>query len=68
MPQAFSGTTLLVSGVIEPDADNDGYGDETQDACPAEASLHVAPCHADIALDHDRARRSASSTATRPTS
>ena len=25
-------------------------GDETQDACPVEASLHVAPCHADIAL------------------
>jgi hypothetical protein len=42
--------TLLVTGVIEPDADNDGYGDETQDACPAEASLHVAPCNADVAL------------------
>lgn len=50
MPQAARGGTLLVSGVIEPDADNDGYGDETQDACPAEAALHVAPCHADIAL------------------
>lgn len=50
MPQAFNGSTLLVTGVIEPDADNDGYGDETQDACPAEAALHVAPCHADIAL------------------
>ena len=40
----------LVAGVIEADADADGYGDESQDACPAEASLHVAPCHADIAL------------------
>ena len=40
----------LVSGVIESDADHDDYGDETQDACPAEAALHVAPCHADIAL------------------
>jgi uncharacterized repeat protein (TIGR01451 family) len=50
MPQAFNGSTLLVSGVIEPDADADGYGDETQDACPLEASLHVATCHADIAL------------------
>ena len=50
MPQAFNGSTLLVSGVIEPDADSDGWGDETQDACPAEASLHVAPCHADIAV------------------
>jgi hypothetical protein len=50
MPDAFNGSTLLVTGVIEPDADHDGYGDETQDACPAEASLHVAPCHADVAL------------------
>jgi Ca2+-binding RTX toxin-like protein len=50
MPDAFNGMTLLVTGVIEPDADNDGYGEETQDACPAEASLHVAPCNADVAL------------------
>ena len=50
MPQAFNGTTLLVSGVLEPDADHDNYGDESQDACPAEASLHVAPCTADVAL------------------
>ena len=50
MPDAFNGSTLLVSGVLEPDADHDDYGDESQDACPAEASLHVAPCTADIAL------------------
>ena len=50
MPEALASGTLLVSGVIEPDADSDGWGDETQDACPAEASLHVAPCNADIAL------------------
>ncbi len=50
MPEADRGGEPLVSGVIEPDADADGWGDETQDACPAEASLHVAPCHADIAV------------------
>jgi uncharacterized repeat protein (TIGR01451 family) len=50
MPQAFNGSTLLVAGVIEPDADGDLYGDESQDGCPNEAALHVAPCHADIAL------------------
>jgi hypothetical protein len=50
LPRSDVSGTLLVSGVIEPDADNDGYGDESQDACPAEGSLHVAPCHADIAL------------------
>jgi hypothetical protein len=50
MPEALAGGTLLVSGVIEADADSDGYGDESQDACPAEASLHTAPCTADIVL------------------
>jgi Ca2+-binding RTX toxin-like protein len=50
MPDVFSGSTLLVTGVIEPDADHDGYGDETQDACPAESSVHVAPCNADVGL------------------
>jgi len=29
---------LLVQAVIEPDADGDGFGDETQDGCPTQAS------------------------------
>jgi len=29
-------------GHIEPDADGDGYGDETQDACPSDATTHGA--------------------------
>ena len=29
---------LLVNADIEPDADHDGYGDETQDQCPTNAS------------------------------
>ena len=28
--------------VLEPDADNDGYGDETQDKCPQSPALQVA--------------------------
>lgn len=28
-----------VQGLIEPDADNDGYGDESQDPCPSVAGL-----------------------------
>jgi hypothetical protein len=32
-----------VSAVIEPDADNDGYGDETQDKCPQSATTQ-SPC------------------------
>jgi len=31
-----------VSAVLEPDADNDGYGDETQDKCPTSAATHDA--------------------------
>lgn len=31
-----------VSAVIEPDADNDGFGDETQDACPQSATTQAA--------------------------
>ncbi|HST68140.1 MAG TPA: hypothetical protein VLI94_00605 [Solirubrobacterales bacterium] len=48
-----TGTTAAVAGVetealvpvsatIEPDADADGFGDETQDACPQSAATQVA--------------------------
>lgn len=33
-----------VSAVVEADADNDGFGDETQDGCPTEASVNAGPC------------------------
>jgi hypothetical protein len=29
---------MSISAVLEPDADNDGYGDETQDQCPTDAA------------------------------
>src|SRR5690606_7431051 len=32
-----------VTAVVEPDADGDGFGDETQDLCPAAAPLQ-GPC------------------------
>lgn len=35
---------IAVSATVEPDADGDGYGDETQDACPGDASAHTLPC------------------------
>jgi hypothetical protein len=35
--------TLDVAATVEPDADGDGYGDETQDGCPAQASTQ-GPC------------------------
>jgi hypothetical protein len=31
-----------VTALLEPDADNDGYGDETQDKCPTSATTHEA--------------------------
>jgi hypothetical protein len=33
-----------VRALVEPDADGDGYGDETQDACPADPGAHDIPC------------------------
>jgi hypothetical protein len=34
---------LLVAATIEPDADGDGFGDETQDKCPTQAAT-AGPC------------------------
>ncbi|HEY3434625.1 MAG TPA: hypothetical protein VGK41_03135, partial [Solirubrobacterales bacterium] len=42
----FPGVTearVPLAAVIEPDADNDGFGDETQDACPQSAAFQT-PC------------------------
>jgi hypothetical protein len=38
--QATSTLSLLVT--VEPDADGDGYGDETQDQCPTNAAVQTA--------------------------
>jgi hypothetical protein len=46
---ASPGERVAVSAVVEPDADGDGYGDETQDKCPQVAALQTA-CPT-IALD-----------------
>src|SRR3954447_3974790 len=35
---------LLVQAVEEPDADGDTFGDESQDACPANPDRQAAPC------------------------
>jgi hypothetical protein len=41
-----------ITAVLEPDADNDGYGDETQDKCPQSAASQAAcpPPPAPVAL------------------
>jgi hypothetical protein len=42
-PANNSDTELLLNADIEPDADTDGFGDETQDQCPTNSSTH-GPC------------------------
>lgn len=37
-----SGIRTPAVAVLEPDADNDGYGDETQDKCPQSAATQLA--------------------------
>lgn len=53
LPDTANASTLgdmAIAATVEPDADHDGYGDETQDACPGTAALHVAPCTVDLAV------------------
>jgi Ca2+-binding RTX toxin-like protein len=35
---------LGVSAVVEPDADGDSYGDDTQDSCTVDPAVHTGPC------------------------
>jgi hypothetical protein len=35
------GEEFLLNADVEPDADHDGYGDETQDECPGNSALHA---------------------------
>jgi uncharacterized repeat protein (TIGR01451 family) len=39
---------LGVTAVVEPDADGDHFGDETQDGCPTDATVHVTACPIDV--------------------
>lgn len=36
----YTAGALMISAQVEPDADHDGYGDETQDCAPADAAVH----------------------------
>jgi hypothetical protein len=40
-PPLAEGIEVALAAVIEPDADGDGFGDETQDKCPQAASTQV---------------------------
>jgi hypothetical protein len=45
---------LALAVVIEPDADGDGYGDETQDLCPQSTLLHAACPPANVRVTKTR--------------
>lgn len=58
---------LLVNATIELDTDRDGFGDETQDACPGDSTAQLAPCRPDwsfsgLLLSKKRVRRTATGT------
>jgi hypothetical protein len=42
LPEPPVEALVPVAAVIEPDADNDGYGDETQDKCPQNAAVQAS--------------------------
>jgi Ca2+-binding RTX toxin-like protein len=46
---ATGSADLLLNVDIEPDADGDGYGDESQDACPHDSERQTA-CNTDVVL------------------
>jgi hypothetical protein len=49
-PELYTQTSsrkVAVSAVVERDDDKDGFGDDTQDSCPIDASVQV-PCLAEI--------------------
>jgi uncharacterized repeat protein (TIGR01451 family) len=46
LPQSKIG----VSAVVEPDADGDGFGDESQDSCPTDPAVHTGACPADVSI------------------
>jgi uncharacterized repeat protein (TIGR01451 family) len=52
----FDGVRVPVAARLEPDADGDGYGDESQDGCPTDATLQDA-CRVDLALAASADRR-----------
>jgi hypothetical protein len=43
-PGEPEGVQIPLVVFVEPDADNDGFGDETQDACPISAAIQAVAC------------------------
>jgi uncharacterized repeat protein (TIGR01451 family) len=53
---AGGGAEVQVQAILEPDADRDGFGDETQDLCPTDASTQgLCPVDLSVTKVADRA-------------
>ena len=48
VPEASGPAQLALSATFEPDADHDGFGDETQDSCPTDPGIHTGACTTDL--------------------
>lgn len=48
---APTGVLVNLSAEVEPDADGDGYGDETQDSCPQEPGIASGQCIVDLSVN-----------------
>jgi uncharacterized repeat protein (TIGR01451 family) len=46
---SFNNFEVLLQATVEPDADRDGYGDDTQDDCPGDPTLH-SHCAEDLSI------------------
>jgi hypothetical protein len=44
-----AGYRVDLKATLEPDADGDGFSDETSDTCPTDPTTHDQPCQADLA-------------------
>jgi uncharacterized repeat protein (TIGR01451 family) len=47
---ALTQLKIGVSAVVEPDADGDNFGDETQDSCPTDPTVHTGGCPVDLSI------------------
>jgi uncharacterized repeat protein (TIGR01451 family) len=43
-------TRADISAVVEPDADGDHFGDESQDGCPSDPAVHDTTCPVDVSI------------------
>ncbi|MCU0314674.1 MAG: PASTA domain-containing protein, partial [Solirubrobacteraceae bacterium] len=58
-PKVTADLVPNVAATLEPDADRDGYGDETQDRCPTDPIITAGACLTDLRTGLEELRRGA---------